>query len=54
MNWSPKLYKFKKIIIQKNQPVLYTLLNGPERSFVREEIMKVIEPELPPEWITQN
>jgi hypothetical protein len=47
LNWSPKIYYIDEARIQKNQPILYKLLNGPERRFVREELMKVIDPELP-------
>ncbi|CAG8506024.1 4234_t:CDS:2 [Cetraspora pellucida] len=45
MNWSPKVYHIKESLIQKNQPVLYWLIDenedGPERSFVRGQLMKV-------------
>ena len=55
MNWSPKVYRIKESLIQKNQPVLYWLIdengNGPERSFVREQLMVVKEVEYPPKWI---
>ena len=55
MNWSPKVYRIKESLIQKNQPVLYWLIdengNGLERSFVREQLMVVKEVEYPPKWI---
>ncbi|CAH1770247.1 8578_t:CDS:1, partial [Entrophospora sp. SA101] len=51
MNWSPKVYHIKKVLIQKNQPVLYWLIDGPERSFVREQLMVVKNVEYPPDWI---
>ena len=54
MNWSPEIFKIEEVRIQKNQPVLYKLLSGPERRFVREELMKVVNPELPPERIMQS
>ena len=43
-------------MVQKNQPVLYWLEdddgNGPQRSFVREELMVIpFDTELPPQWI---
>ncbi|GBC01777.1 hypothetical protein RclHR1_43210001 [Rhizophagus clarus] len=42
MNWSSKIYNICESLVQKNQPVLYWLIddkgNGPERSFVREEL----------------
>jgi hypothetical protein len=45
--------------VQKNQPVLYWPEddegNGPERSFMKEELM-IIPPdvELPPQWVLTN
>ncbi|CAG8485095.1 2401_t:CDS:1 [Acaulospora colombiana] len=58
MNWSPKVYRIKESLIQKNQPVLYWLMgeNGdsPERSFVREQLMIVKEVEYPPKWILKQ
>ena len=59
MNWSSKIYQIRKSLIQKNQPVLYWLIddegNGPKRSFVKEEL-QVIPPdvEYPPQWILSN
>ena len=39
LNWSPYVYYIRDIFVQKNQPILYWLLddegNGPERSFVK-------------------
>ena len=44
-NWSPQIYHIKESLVQKNQPVLYWLMDengdGPERSFVQEELMVV-------------
>ena len=58
MNWSPKVYRIKESLIQKNQPVLYWLIdndgNGPKRSFVREELMVVKNVEYPPQRILKN
>jgi hypothetical protein len=59
MNWSPRIYQIRESLIQKNQPILYWLVdnegNGPERSFVAEEL-QVIPPdvEYPPQWILSN
>jgi hypothetical protein len=59
MNWSSKIYNIRESLVQKNQPVLYWLEdvdgNGPERSFVREEL-QVIPPdvEYPPQWVLAN
>ncbi|GET02643.1 hypothetical protein RCL_jg13803.t1 [Rhizophagus clarus] len=41
MNWSPEIYNIGGVRVQKNQPVLYKLLDGPERRFVREELLLV-------------
>ncbi|CAG8437859.1 3157_t:CDS:2 [Acaulospora colombiana] len=58
VNWSPKVYRIKESLIQKNQPVLYWLMDengdGPERSFVREQLMKVVNIEYPPRWILRD
>ena len=51
MNWSPEIFNIKRILVQKNQPVLYWLEDGPERSFVREELMLIKHCDLPPKWI---
>src|SRR5581483_6866317 len=52
---SPQVYHIKKILVQKNQPVLYWLIdnegNSPERSFVREELMVIKDAQLPPQWV---
>ena len=59
MNWSPKIYHIHMSLTQKNQPVLYWLIddngNGPMRSFVREELLEIdADSELPPQWILKN
>ncbi|GET02259.1 hypothetical protein RCL_jg21887.t1 [Rhizophagus clarus] len=56
MNWSPQVYHIKKLLVQKNQPVLYWLIdnegNSPERSFVHEELLVIPhDTELPPQWV---
>ncbi|CAB5199885.1 unnamed protein product [Rhizophagus irregularis] len=52
MNWSPEVYNIGEVRAQKNQPVLYKLLDGPERRFVREELLLVNDGvELPPESV---
>ena len=57
-NWSPQIYHIKETMIQKNQPVLYWLIdengNGPKRSFVREEMIIVKNIELSPQRILKN
>jgi hypothetical protein len=59
MNWSSSIYHIRESQIQKNQPVLYWLVdnnrNGPERSFVREELLVIPDDtELPPQWVLTN
>jgi hypothetical protein len=59
LNWSPHVYHIRESLVQKNQPVLYWLeddeSNGPERSFVREELMIIpYDTELPPQWVLSN
>jgi hypothetical protein len=58
-NWSPKVYRIKESLIQKNQPVLYWLMdengNNPERSFVREQLLLVNNNiDYPPKWILKQ
>ncbi|GBC15823.2 hypothetical protein RIR_jg28297.t1 [Rhizophagus irregularis DAOM 181602=DAOM 197198] len=55
MNWSPKIYHIHMSLTQKNQPVLYWLIDDDgkesERSFVREELLVIPDDtELPPQW----
>jgi len=47
--WSLKVYEIEKIMIKLDAPVLYYLLDGPKRWFVREELL-VVPPytQLPP------
>jgi len=54
--WSPQIYHIKESLIQKNQPVLYWLAdeegNGPNRSFVREELLVIPkDTENPPNFV---
>ena len=47
--WSLEIYNITRVVISAEQPVLYYLLDGPKRSFVREELQVVPEEtELPP------
>ena len=52
LNWSPQVYHIRESLVQKNQPVLYWLVddegNGPKRSFVREELQVIKDVQLPP------
>ncbi|CAB4443456.1 unnamed protein product [Rhizophagus irregularis] len=59
MNWSPKIYHIHMSLTQKNQPVLYWLIDDDgkesERSFVREELLVIPDDtELPPQWVLMN
>ena len=47
--WSIEVYNITRVVISPDQPVLYYLLDGPKRSFVREELQVVLtDTELPP------
>ena len=47
--WSITVYNINRVVISPDQPVLYYLLDGPKRSFVREELQVVpFGTELPP------
>ena len=47
--WSIEVYNINRVVISPEQPVLYYLLDGPKRSFVREELQVVpFDTELPP------
>ena len=50
--WSTKTYRLDRIVENSGQRVLYYLSDGPERAFVREELMLIPEDtEVPPEWV---
>ena len=50
--WSIQVYNLSRSVVSHNQPVLYYLLDGPRRSFVREELQVVPEDtELPPNFV---
>ena len=56
--WSPSLHKIRRIVVGKNppMPVLYYLdKSGPQRPFVREQLMHIEEePMLPPRWVLKG
>ena len=58
MNWSFQIYHICESLIQKNQPVLYWLIDdeghGPKRSFMREELQVIKDVQLPPQWVLSN
>ena len=39
--WSLKVYQIDQTIVKSGEPVIYYLLDGPKRGFVREELMIV-------------
>ena len=39
--WSLKVFKIHKVVTKPNSPVVYYLLDGPKRGFVREELIVV-------------
>src|SRR6266516_4594627 len=46
--FSPSIHKIQKIVVSKNEPVLYYLEGdefSPKRGFVREELMLIADPE---------
>ena len=50
--WSLKVYDIDRTLVNKNEPVLYYLKDGPKCGFIREEL-QIVPPgtELPPEGI---
>jgi hypothetical protein len=59
INWSPVIYYIRESLTQKNQPVLYWLVDdngkGPERSFVREELLVIPDDtKFLPQWVLMN
>ena len=50
--WSRKTYRISRIIEIPGNRDMYSLENGPPRTFVKEELMRVPEnTELPPDWV---
>ena len=48
--WSKGTYRLREIVENPGNRVMYYLLNGPERAFVSEELMLILEDtELPPD-----
>ena len=53
--WSIKVYYITRSVVSPNQPVLYYLLDGPRRGFVREELQVApYDTELPPDSVLQR
>ena len=54
LNWSKKTYRLDRIVEESGNRVMYYLKDGPERAFVREELMLIPEnTELPPEYVKE-
>ena len=54
MIWSWNTFRLDRIVENPGQRVLYYLADGPQRAFVREELMLVSEDtEVPPEWVKE-
>ena len=50
--WSLEVFDLSRSVVSPGQPVLYYLLDGPKRSFVREKLQFVPEDsELPPDFV---
>ena len=50
--WSWKAYYIDRSVVEKDQPILYYLADGPKRSFVREELQVIPEDtQDPPKWV---
>ena len=50
--WSWKAYYIDRSVVEKDQPILYYLTDGPKRSFVREELQTIPEDTKdPPKWV---
>ena len=53
--WSWKAYYIDRSVVEKDQPILYYLADGPKRSFVREELQVIPEnTQDPPKWVLKN
>ena len=54
MIWSKKTYRLREIVEDSGNQVMYCLKNGPERAFVKEELMlKPEDTELPPDYVQE-
>ena len=52
--WSKNTYRFDRIVQDPGNRVLYYLQDGPDRAFVREELMHISEEtQVPPDCITE-
>ena len=52
--WSKGTYRLREIVEDTANRVMYYLLDGPERAFVSEELMLILEDtELPPDYVQE-
>ena len=52
--WSKNTYQLDQIVLDPGKCVLYFLQDGPDRGFVREELMHVSEDtQVPPDWVSE-
>ena len=52
--WSKGTYRLREIAENPGNPVMYYLLDGPEKAFVSEELMLIPEDtELPPDYVQE-
>ena len=52
--WSKNTYRLDRIVQDLGNRVLYYLQAGPDRAFVREELMHISEDtQVPPDWVSE-
>ena len=52
--WSKNTYRLDRIVQELGNHILYYLQNGPNRAFVREELMHISEDiQVPPDWVNE-
>ena len=52
--WSKNTYRLDRIVQEPGNRVLYYLQDGPDRAFVREELMHISEDtQVPPDWVSE-
>ena len=53
--WSKKTYRLREIVEDSGNQVMYYLKDGPERAFVKEELMLIPEDtESPPDYVEKQ
>ena len=52
--WSKSTYRLDRIVPEPGNRVLYYLQDGPDRTFVHEELMQMSEDtQVPPDWVSE-